>query len=912
MPPIKTTTAFCYLSAMAAVFMMTVATAQERRLQLFEGTDIPGFDYETSGDVSLEQCRADCLEDQGCKAFTFNTVARVCFKKNDTGNLSVFAGAVSGRIINVAVAPKPAPDLDLSFLPSGMTRQAKRYARNIGKIENPNTKSELLGIGEGALKSGKYRIARDAYAAALAKDPNISSAWANLAGALLSIDANDYNERIDLPDEATSALINGLALTKWTADRASALRLLSTALERRQLWRAAIGALTASLEAEDNDKASARLARLRTAHGFRMIDYSIDSDAASPRACIEFSEELVARGTDFADYVTLDGSTPPAVTREGRQICLDGLAHGTRYRLTLRKGLPSQIGEVLEKAVELTIYVRDRAPAIRFTGSNYVLPRTGAKGIPLVTINTDLVKIRITKIGERALAGTLRNGRFLRQLNTYRASEIASDSGSEVWQGEMPVKSKLNAEVVTAFPVDEVLKDPQPGVYIMTARPDKGAPDDWDEQATQWFVVSDIGLASLAAEDGVHVFARSLTTADPMAAVRFSLIARNNDVLGTGISDASGHVRFEPGLARGKGGLEPALIVASLDQNGSTDFAFLDLTDPAFDLADRGVAGRPAPGPLLDVFMVPERGVYRPGESVRLLALLRDDMAMAVSGVPLTFVVIRPDGVEYARRRVGSAGLGGHQYDIDLSEDVTTGTWTVRAYADPKAASLAEVKFLVEDFVPERLEFTIQSPTRLATEGGDIGLAIEGRYLFGAPAADLRLEGEISIAAATDTPEGYAGYSFGLADEVVSATRIPLEDLVATDDSGRAQIVAVVPPLPETTGRLTAQIQLALAEPGGRAVTRRISVPVASSGPLIGIKPEFSDNQISEGSVAGFNIKVLGTDGAPFALGGASWQLVRLDRRYQWYRLDGRWAYEPVTRTTWGLPRLRGSPPKSI
>ena len=53
------------------------------------------------------------------------------------------------------------------------------------------------------------------------------------------------------------------------------------------------------------------------------------------------------------------------------------------------------------------------------------------------------------------------------------------------------------------------------------------------------------------------------------------------------------------------------------------DYAFLSLKSPAFDLSDRGVAGRPVPAGL-DAFVYTERGVYRTGETVAVTALLRD------------------------------------------------------------------------------------------------------------------------------------------------------------------------------------------------------------------------------------------------------------------------------------------------
>ena len=103
------------------------------------------------------------------------------------------------------------------------------------------------------------------------------------------------------------------------------------------------------------------------------------------------------------------------------------------------------------------------------------------------------------------------------------------------------------------------------------------------------------------------------------AGIEVRLIARNNEVLATRTTDAAGFARFEAGLARGEGGLAPAMLVA----DGKSDYAFLSLKGPAFDLTDRGVAGRSVTAGL-DAFVYAERGVYRTGETVHLTTLLRD------------------------------------------------------------------------------------------------------------------------------------------------------------------------------------------------------------------------------------------------------------------------------------------------
>ena len=116
----------------------------------------------------------------------------------------------------------------------------------------------------------------------------------------------------------------------------------------------------------------------------------------------------------------------------------------------------------------------------------------------------------------------------------------------------------------------------------------------------------------------------------------------------------------KPGLASGEGGAAPALLSAT-DPQG--DYAFLNLKAPAFDLTDRGVAGRPAPNGL-DAFVYAERGVYRSGETAYLTALLRDAQGAAALDVPLTFVIERPDGVEFRRALIADQGLGGHSSDF--------------------------------------------------------------------------------------------------------------------------------------------------------------------------------------------------------------------------------------------------------
>ncbi|MCZ3003965.1 hypothetical protein NYY90_20500, partial [Acinetobacter baumannii] len=78
---------------------------------------------------------------------------------------------------------------------------------------------------------------------------------------------------------------------------------------------------------------------------------------------------------------------------------MEGLTHGKSYHVVIRKGLPSSVGEDLLSNADYDLYVRDRKPNVQFTGRNYVLPRVGQEGLPVVTVNASKVDVTVYRIG---------------------------------------------------------------------------------------------------------------------------------------------------------------------------------------------------------------------------------------------------------------------------------------------------------------------------------------------------------------------------------------------------------------------------------------------------------------------------------------------------------------------------------
>ncbi len=802
---------------------------------------------------------------------------------------SVRAGLAAAFI---ALAFVPALAADKAFKRSDLDDAAIKLEAQIKSDAGTVTKpaATLRHDADAAFQKNDFRTGMTVLGQLVTVAPTDASNWLRLARTVSQIRPRDDRERALLLDRGSTAAYIAYQRANARDLEADSLGLLGKTLVDRKLWRPALDSMRLALDLRESADLRGQYERLRTEHGFRMLDYSVDSDAISPRACFQFSEELPGRRTDFSPYVAVVGQDKLAISANDKQVCVEGLKHGERYQITLRAGLPSVVRETLAKSADFTIFVRDRKPFVRFSGKAYVLPRNGQRGIPVLSVNTSAVSLSVYSIGDRNLIDTVLGYDFQRNLTQYQAEQLASERGAKVWGGELNVAPKLNTEVATAFPVDQALGDLKPGVYVMTAAPKDAISNDYDQRASQWFIVSDLGLTAYSGHDGIDVFIHSLASAEPSGSVEVRLVARNNELLAVKSTDKDGFVHFEAGLARGEGGQAPAAIVAA----DNADYAFLSLKTTAFDLTDRGVAGRQVPTGL-DAFVYTERGVYRSGETVHVTSLLRDARGIAAAS-PLTLVMERPDGVEYRRVVAADQGLGGHSWSVPIISSASTGTWRVRAYTDPKRPPVGEASFLVEDYVADRIEFDLTSAAKIIPRDAPTQLNVDGHFLYGAPASNLDLAGTVTIAAAKQRP-GFAGYAFGPADDEVTAVRQELADLPATDASGKASFPVTLDKIPTTSRPLEATITVSMAESGGRAVERKLTVPIAPDAPMIGVKPAFSGRSLADGASADFDVVMAAPDGTALAQSGLRYDLFRVETSYQWYRQNGQWEYEPVKRT---------------
>ncbi len=860
----------------------------ERRLNVARNMDYYGGDLQAVFDTDFASCQRACLANPQCIALTFNSRTGSCFPKTGVTKESPFDGALSAKVIVTPAATLIAAETaraDLSFLDETMLNRATELALEIGVRYAPGnyTVEDYTRSAAQREQNGEIAVAMSFIGSAIALTDR-AGLWTEYARLTLIAAEKERSRGASLRSDALSAAINGYLYASDAGTRASALYQMALALEGMYEGRRMIPALRLAQSAQPRDEAADLLEHAINRYGFRITGNTVESDLAEPRICAEFSEAIVEGGVDYANFVR-SATQGLAAEADGNRLCITGVTHGARYRITLREGLPAASGETLQRDVDLTMYVRDRSPSLAFTGRSYVLPRGADPAIPITTVNTQSVDLTLYHMSNRNLMPAIQDRIFGRPLNGYEERKLSQGTGAKIWEGTAEVGMELNQSVLTRLPMRDALAGQPTGIYALQASI-AGEPE---AAATQWFVLSDMGLTSLSGVDGLHVFTRSLTDGEARRGVRLTLISRSNAILGTAQTDERGYARFASGLMRGIDGAEPALVMAR--SNG--DIAFLSLLEPEFDLSDRGVAGRPPSGPV-DIFLATDRGAYRAGDHIRATALARDEEAQVIWNLPLTAILRRPDGVEYSRTLSGVGAAGGHVFDLPVSPTAPRGTWDLQLFGDPDAPALASTKILVEDFLPERFDFGLNLPPLLRA-GEMANLDVDAIYLFGAPAVGLPISGTLRVTE-RDGLEDYPGYVFGRHDETLAPAFAALPNGTSTDGEGMASLPITIPVVETADRPLKLTITAQMTEGSGRPVEREITRNLAPQTPLIGIKPLF-EGTLPEDTEAAFDVIALNPSGQPMPM-PITWTLNRIETTYQWYQLYGDWNWEPITTRT--------------
>lgn len=616
----------------------------------------------------------------------------------------------------------------------------------------------------------------------------------------------------------------------------------------------------------------------------------LETNGATPRACLQFTRELDASGkTNYADYVRLTPAIKPAVTVAGSSLCIAGVEFDKEYKARVRAGTPTKSGEKLKRPVEVTIAFGDKPAYVGFSGDGVILPRLEADGLGIETVNVEKINISVYRVSDRSLARkSMAQGESATEDDYFYVwdEESGEDVGVKVFDKELKVKKVENETVTTVFALGAALPDLKPGAYYVKLTDATPGGDKYRKaQSWRWVMFTDIAMTSYSSSEGIDVFVRSIDTGKPLSGVKLELVASNNDILARATSGNDGRARFEKAAVNGDYPLTPRVIMA---YGREDDFAALDLNRAPLDLSDRNVDGRAAPS-VLDAYVYLDRGVYRPGETAHISGILRDSAGLAADR-PLTVTIFRPNSTEAQKSRIEQLKIGGFSFDYEVPKSAARGQWRIEVSADG-AGTVGGETFSVEDFVPQRIEVKLGVDEKAPMRANETrAVSIDARYLYGAPAGSLGVESEARLRLDPNPFPALEGYRYGPVDGRFDERFLTLAN-ATTDASGKASVDLAIEGAPDNYGApLRADLVVGVVEPGGRVVRESARIPVRPDDRYLGLKLAKDAYGFGENEPAEIEAALVDWQGKQVA-GTLEWRLVEEDYWFDWYREDGQWRW---------------------
>ncbi|MFT4255710.1 MAG: alpha-2-macroglobulin [Pseudoxanthomonas sp.] len=629
--------------------------------------------------------------------------------------------------------------------------------------------------------------------------------------------------------------------------------------------------------------------------GFGVVAMYPDQNDGDLTLAIEFSRALV-QDQDFDAVLHLTDDKGAVVRsswvlddEDPTIIRCPSVEPAREYTVKIDTGLQAADGSKLAEAIERKVQTGPMKPVVGFASQGSVLPARDSRGLPVVALNVPEVDVQFLRVREDALPrffAQFRNGEMNDGWDldrSYNGRKPLGELAEPVYVNRFALDGKPNERVLSYLPIAQIKELQEPGLYMAVMQ----RPTQFSGGLTAtYFTVTDLGLHVRAYKDTLFVHSASLANGEAIGKAELKVLDKKGQVVLKGRTDGNGNALLKYTLDSAH------VLVASRGK----DPAMLPFNQPALDLSEFAVAGRK--DAWFDVFAWSGRDLYRPGETVRVSALLRDHDGKPVkAGQPLFLRLKQPDGRTFRETKLTEGEQGYFQFEQAIPAEAPTGRWQVEFRTDPTSKDVVEgMNLRIEEFLPERLKLDLSAPKTLE-RGKPIALRADAAYLYGAPAAGNRFTARLAVAVEQHPIDNLPGWFFG--DPLVSLPR-DASDVVDGEFDARGHFAEDIDWPDEVKGDTTVAASIAgsVHESGGRTVNRVLKRVLWPAQALVGVRPLFEDKEGSGANVdAGFEIARYDSAGKRVTGKGLKVALVREVREYHWsYDEDTGWKYDYVQR----------------
>lgn len=531
----------------------------------------------------------------------------------------------------------------------------------------------------------------------------------------------------------------------------------------------------------------------------------------------------------------------PMYVYRGGGIRLQGdFQAGITYEVELLRGLPADNGSLLESAIKRRIRMPDLPPTLSFQDQGRVLSSRGALTLPLSVINEPKIHLQVHRVHNNNIPQLAL--RQANRVNRYYGEDHAGLSAL-VAEEDIVNDGGLNQVVTVPIKLPDLIPELKPGAYLIKASGTRS----WEDRMV---VVTDLGLTLKRGNQEMLVWVNHIHSLEAAEEAKVQLISPTYQVLGEGKTDADGLARV---VWEGDERVEMVLV------SQGDDIAYLNLTrsvalEGSSTRGDHWVRDRH------EAYLYTDRGVYRPGETVHLRALVRSTEDRAPGPEPLVLTITDPRGNEIHRDTLVLSKVGTLHTPFPLPGYRPTGTYQVRLTMPGLKAAVGQGQFKVEDFVPPTLDVAVEMQERDPDKTDSFGGLARARYFFGGEAVGHGYTARAEFSAEDFAPEGWENFRFVDHEKSFPLFRKRLAE-GHTDEKGRGFFQVQADAKWQPPSALRAVVSVEVQETSGRRVSALASERLDCYPRYVGMRPEWTGTFVPVGTVLQADTALVYPDG---------------------------------------------------
>ena len=377
-------------------------------------------------------------------------------------------------------------------------------------------------------------------------------------------------------------------------------------------------------------------------------------------------------------------------------------------------------------------------------------------------------------------------------------------------------------------------------------------------------VVTDLGiLAKTSLDRSRDVYIQSIHTGQPVAGAKVDVMSMNGEVLHSQTTGADGHVNF-PSFDKFQREKKATLYLVTKGDDSS----FLPVRDSSRGLSysrfDTSGEDTPKDSGQLAAHLFSDRGIYRPGDTFHIGMIVRAyDWTKSLAGMPLEVHVADPRGQTILEKKITLSPAGFEELSYETAPTDVTGTWSVYLYLIKDEAKnekdfIGYTELKVKEFLPDRLQvkanFNNESSKGWVKPQG-LNAQVNVQNLFGTPAGDRLVEGQINLRPILPSFEGFSDYTFRSKQDDREGFKEDLQDK-RTDPKGNVTFDLNLAQRTKGTYQLQFMAK-AYEQDSGRNVAALATILVSPDDFLVGLKADGSLAYINRDSTRNLSLIAL-------------------------------------------------------